>query len=912
MTTNDTVGAINDDLRFLLGCFHEVLETVGAPDLARWLPALPADSALRPLDQPYPERLAQAYSLVFQLLNMVEERAAIAARRGAEARQGLAAVSGLWGSSLQQLVSLGLDQGQIAAALGEVAVEPVLTAHPTEAKRATVLDHHRELYLLLIKRESRSWTPFEERALRDEVKVVLEKLWRTGEIFLEKPDVAAERRNVIYYLRNIFPATLPQMEQRLQQAWAEAGFDHALIGDLRQLPQVTFGTWVGGDRDGHPLVTAAVTAETLADLRTNALKLLRDQLTQLARDLSLSTRLQATPPALAERIAGVAEQLGAASPPAIQRNPEEPWRQLANLMLLRLPLGAAAGQAGTYGSAADLNDDLQVLEASLLAVGAGRIAAATVRPLRMLAQTFGFHLAALDIRQNSRFHEQALGQLLAAAGLPEADFDAWDEARRCAFIDQELTSARPFTHADRAAGPQAAALVGCYQVLADELRQHGAAGLGSLIVSMTRSLSDLLVVYLFAREVGLLIDTPAGPVCPLPIVPLFETIEDLQASPAILAAFLAYPLTRRSLEYQRAQRGWAQPQQQVMIGYSDSNKDGGIVASLWSLYRAQQALALVGRQHQTRLLFFHGRGGTISRGAGPTHRFLRALPHDSFSGSLRMTEQGETIAQKYANRLTAAFHLELLLAGATHARLLHGHTPPQESGLGAHMDRLALLSRQAYEALIKAEGFFTFFRQATPIDVIESSRIGSRPARRTGQPSLADLRAIPWVFSWSQARFYLSGWYGLGTALDALQTEDPAAFALLRSEFLDWPPLHYIISNAATSLATADLALMREYASLVEDAGVRGRILGMIEQEYARTRALLELLYGGPLAERRPNVARPLHMRQAALRVLHAQQIALLRRWRTLGPDESAQSESLVLELLVTVNAIASGLGTTG
>jgi len=350
----------------------------------------------------------------------------------------------------------------------------------------------------------------------------------------------------------------------------------------------------------------------------------------------------------------------------------------------------------------------------------------------------------------------------------------------------------------------------------------------------------------------------------------------------------------------------------VMIGYSDSNKDGGIVASLWSLYRAQQALALVGHQHQTRLLFFHGRGGTISRGAGPTHRFLRALPHDSFSGSLRMTEQGETISQKYANRLTAAFHLELLLAGATHARLLHGHTPPQESGLGAQMDRLARLSRQAYAALIKAEGFFSFFRQATPIDVIESSRIGSRPSRRTGQPSLADLRAIPWVFSWSQARFYLSGWYGLGTALEALQTQDPAAFALLQSEFLDWPPLHYIISNAATSLATADLALMREYASLVEDAAVRGRILGMIEQEYERTRALLELLYGGPLAERRPNVARPLHMRQAALRVLHAQQIALLRRWRTLGPDDSAQSEALVLELLVTVNAIASGLGTTG
>jgi phosphoenolpyruvate carboxylase len=277
-----------------------------------------------------------------------------------------------------------------------------------------------------------------------------------------------------------------------------------------------------------------------------------------------------------------------------------------------------------------------------------------------------------------------------------------------------------------------------------------------------------------------------------------------------------------------------------------------------------------------------------------------------------MTEQGETIAQKYANRLTAAFHLELLLAGAAHARLLQWHTPEQESGLLAHMDRLALSSRQAYEALIRAEGFFTFFRQATPIDVIESSRIGSRPARRTGQPSLADLRAIPWVFSWSQARFYLSGWYGLGTALADLQAGDPAAFELLRSEFLDWPPLHYIISNAATSLATADPALMREYAGLVDDQAVRERILGMIEQEYERTRAMLEQLYGGPLAERRPNVQRPLSVRQEALRVLHSQQIDLLRRWREQRQSGAEQADALVLDLLVTVNAIAGGLGTTG
>jgi phosphoenolpyruvate carboxylase len=353
--------------------------------------------------------------------------------------------------------------------------------------------------------------------------------------------------------------------------------------------------------------------------------------------------------------------------------------------------------------------------------------------------------------------------------------------------------------------------------------------------------------------------------------------------------------------------------QQVMVGYSDSNKDGGILASQWGLYRAQEALAAVGQRNGVRIRFFHGRGGTISRGAGPTHRFLSALPPSSFQGDLRMTEQGETISQKYANLISAVYNLELLLAGATEAALLARQREKRAHPLEPHMDWLAETSRRAYETLVRHPGFITFFAQATPIDVIESSKIGSRPARRTGQRTLADLRAIPWVFSWSQSRFFLSGWYGVGSALEALQREKPEAFAALKAQALDWYPSKYVLTNVSTTILSTDAEVMEEYAALVEDEAIRGQVMGMIRDEYARTRRMLEAIWGGSLEERRPHIHRALSLRQPWLRVLHRQQVALLRSWRALRKgDGQTEAERLLPQLLLTVNAIAGGLRTTG
>ncbi len=428
---------------------------------------------------------------------------------------------------------------------------------------------------------------------------------------------------------------------------------------------------------------------------------------------------------------------------------------------------------------------------------------------------------------------------------------------------------------------------------------------------MTRSVSDLLVVYLLAREAGLVFNSSEGLVCLLPVVPLFETIDDLERSPTILRDFLSYPITRRSLAHQ--QRGLDQKQlvQQVMIGYSDSNKDGGIMASLWHLYQGQTALAQVGNEQGVRIRFFHGRGGSISRGNGPTHRFIRAIPDLALNGDLRLTEQGEVIARKYSNRLTAAHNLELLLAGVMRQSARHHFSDAQPHVLEPVMVRLADMSRSVYRRLLAEERFIEFYRQVTPIDALESSRIGSRPARRTGRHTLADLRAIPWVFSWGQARFFLTGWYGVGSALADLQSTDPDAFDLIRKHAFDWAPLHYIISSAASSVMMTDPAIICRYSGLVEDEPMRKRIMEQILNELERTNQTLEQVYGGPLSQQRPNVYQILHFRQKPLERLHSQQIELLRRWRQIPADNPAANSTLA-QLLLTVNAIANGLGTTG
>lgn len=664
------------------------------------------------------------------------------------------------------------------------------------------------------------------------------------------------------------------------------------------LPRLSFGTWVGGDRDGHPRVTAEVTRKALTELRQNALALLHEALDSLAARLSLSEWLQPPPPALSQWIRSKRKLLKSHQL-SFREFDQEPWRQALSLMLAMLPPldgSSTPEDSPRYKRPAELLAHLDLLRQSLIEVNAEHIAAVEVEPLVATVHSFGFHLAALDVRQNSQFHAQAISQLLTAAGLKGHDYLSWDEDKRLEFIERELASPRPFTRPGMPVGSRARATLDCYRVVLAHLNAHGTDGLGGLVVSMTQALSDLLVVYLLAREVGLAFHGPDGLVCHLPVVPLFETIEDFERAPEIMRRFLAHPVTQRSLNHQ--QRGVDRPVQQVMVGYSDSNKDGGIRMSQWGVNRCQDVLTQTGAEQGVRIRFFHGRGGTISRGAGPTDRFIDALPVSALDGDLRLTEQGETVSQKYANRRAAAANLEALCSGAVAKTLMDSVIERTGHPLEPVMDRLARESLAAYRGLLEQDGFVSFFRQATPIDVIEQSQIGSRPASRSGQQTLADLRAIPWVFSWTQSRFYLSGWYGVGSALAALQDEDPSAFERLAqcNRERSWAPLRYIVSNAATSALSADPEVMERYVSLVADTTLRERIMVLIRDEHARTYAMLEAVYGTALSSARPNLSRALERRREALNVLHRLQVTLLRRWRArLAEGENPQAQNLLL-----------------
>ena len=905
---------IDADLRFLLDCFREVLMEIGEPDSAALLPWCVAGE-INEADFPA-DKLSQLYSIAFQLLNMVEENSAVQVRRIVESNRGPSQERGLWGNTLQRLLGEGYEEPEIAAAMSRVHVEPVLTAHPTEAKRATIIAKHHALYQLLEKRENQILTPMEQFQVRREIKELLELHWRTGNIYQKKPDLASERRNIIHYLKNIFPEVLPLLDQRLKYAWKNQGLAKDELEPDR-LPRLTFGTWVGGDRDGHPLVTAEVTRETLGDLRLNALIIIRHRLVDLAARLSLADHQHAVPRSLAQWIGDRAAELGNAGREAVERNPGESWRQAVNLVAAGLPLEVIRNHAtmlddtkGYYRLPEQLKTDLRVLDQALREAGADRIADMDIVPLIRLLDAIGFHLATLDIRQNSAFHDRAVEQILAAAGLESTDFSAWPESRRCEFLSRELATQRPFLLPGRVAGSEADAVLGCYRVLAGHIDLYGAEGIGALIVSMTRNCSDLLTVYLLAREAGLMTYDENGARSQLRVVPLFETIDDLLRAPEILGRFLENPVTRRTLAATAGER----PLQQVMIGYSDSCKDGGIVASQGALYRAQAELTRIGDELGVDIRFFHGRGGSIGRGAGPTFRFLEGLPPAALRGSFRMTEQGETIAQKYANPLTATYNLELQLAGVlgmTVRKTRKSRTAPELSMI---MEYLVGASERAYKELINQDGFMEFYSQATPIDVMEHLRIGSRPARRTGRRTLADLRAIPWVFSWNQSRFLLPSWYGAGSALAGLHREKPELFALLSSNIAAFPPLRYLFMNVELATLQADPEIMGAYASLVDDDQVRERFMGLIEAEYALTCEMLRHLFPEPIAKRRPLQLAAMNQRSAPLAVLHRRQIALLNRWRNAGnkgPNDPT-SETMLEELFLTVNAIASGIRNTG
>jgi phosphoenolpyruvate carboxylase len=891
---------IADDRHFIIDCYTEMLSRINENNVVdvinNQLHGVPIDDS-----HLSSEKIIQALSIYFQLMTLVEENAATQYRRRMEDQGRNDIMRGSWAEAFSAWRNADISETGMLEAIAKTHVIPVLTAHPTEAKRVTVIEIHRELYLLLVQRENVSLSKSEHQVIRENIIHLLERWWRTGEINLEKPDIRDERANVLHYLGTVFPAVLKIADQQVRSSWIEAGLNPNSIKNPDVFPKIAFGSWVGGDRDGHPFVTPAVTKETLLLHRKTALALIRKELVSLVKKLSVSAIRNPVPFQLTQAIQTKAKALGEPGQKALERNPYEPWRQFVNLMICQLDNTIAENFTDSityYKSSRALSDDLHVLRDVLTTNGLASLAEALLFSVERSVQCFGFHLAKLDIRQNSAFHDKAMTQILKTLGEKDHDFENWEERKRVEFLNQLLESHAPITDITLSYGPEADNVLDCYRVVRHHINQFGVDGIGSFIVSMTRKLSDLLVVYFLMRETQLLGAN-------IRVVPLLETIEDLHHGPALLDAFLQHPITR-----QRA-RALAN-KQEVMLGYSDSNKDGGTIASKWNLYQAEIRLSEIGRKHTTEVYFFHGTGGTISRGGGKYHRFLESMPENTVSGTLKITVQGESVSQLFGNPMTANYNLNALMSGV--ARHIIKSKDNSES-LPYPIEAMEFLARESfrhYRELIQAKGFINFYSQVTCIDVLEKSKIGSRPARRTGTRTLADLRAIPWVFSWNLSRISLTGWYGLGEALMRLKHEKPEDFNRLKQSVHHWNFAKFLMIQTETNLILSNIAIMKQYAALAENSDERDYFMDKILTDYSHGFKLIEELFDEPASERRKGQYDNLTWRNEKLTILHQLHLKYIKEWRNMDDENSLEKDKLLNKLLTLINALSSGLKNTG
>ncbi|SNR34999.1 phosphoenolpyruvate carboxylase [Lutibacter flavus] len=888
---------ILDDKKNILSCFKEMLSNIEENNIGTFIESLNENNEYSGISD---EKIIQSFGIYFQLMNLIEENGAIQFNRQFEKTFGISAIRGSWGETFKLWNEQGIEQDKMISTIASINICPVLTAHPTEAKRVTILELHRQLYLLLVQNENSTYSQSEKNIIRDKIISLLERWWRTGEIYLEKPDLRDERANVVHYLSTIFPLILEASDLKLKYSWLEMGFDPQKLKHIEHFPKYTFGSWVGGDRDGHPFVTPQITKDTLLIHRKESLNIIYNQVLKLGAELSLSSKHNPTPEVLTTIIAKYAQLLGEKGTKAINRNPYEPWRQFVNLIELKLEntiSGTFSDSKLFYRSSHELQKDLKFIRELLIEIKADKIAESLIFPLERIVQCFGFHLAKLDIRQNSEYYEKAITQILQKSTLAATDFQNWDEDTRLTFLNNAINSPELLTNITISYGDEADNVLDYFRVLRDHNILYGSEGIGSLIVSMTRSLSDLLMVYFFMKETQLLGTD-------LLVVPLFETIEDLDNGASILDKFLQHPMTRK-------RKLLVQDSQEVMVGYSDSNKDGGVLASKWNLYKAETALTEVGRKHDIKVFFFHGRGGTISRGGGKYHRFIEGKPPGSVNGKIKLTIQGESISQQFGNLLTGTYNLEMLASGVALHTLPPTDTKKQDYPIKT-LEWLSDKSMRHYKNLINDKDFMQFYSEATPIDILEQSKIGSRPARRTGKRELKDLRAIPWVFSWNLSRFTLTGWYGVGAALKELKEQDNDSFEELKKSIASWPFLRYLFIQTETNLLIANTEIMKMYADLVTDEKIKSKFLNLILSDYEESKLNIEYLLGESVNVRRTGQLNTLNIREKELKVLHKLQIDSIKKWRKLKEENDPQSDQMLLKLLHIINSLSGGLGSTG
>ncbi|MBN8791322.1 MAG: phosphoenolpyruvate carboxylase [Stenotrophomonas nitritireducens] len=826
------------------------------------------------------EALVRAFSTYFQVVNIAERVHRIRRRRDYQ-RAGTKRPQpeGLQ-DALQQLKAQGVTLEELMQWLPRIDIEPVFTAHPTEAVRRALLEKEQLMVASLVDNLDGQRTPGEQAADTARLRMALTASWQTADSSPVRPSVEDEREHVGFYLTRVLYRVMPVFYESLEQALLDTW------GRSLPLPRlVRFGTWVGGDMDGNPNVDAATIAATLNAQRDAVLELYQKDLLKLASLLSQSTELVPVSDAVRARVEEYRALL-----PQVQSRPRHadmPYRLLNDRMRARLQ-ATLDDAPGAYASPEELIGDIQLILDSLDANKGRHAGWFSVRRLLWRVRTFGFHLARLDVRQESSVHARALAEVLGG----QDAFDALDGAARARLLSPYAAGEAALPRGDDETGQR---LDKVFAALADAHRRHGADALGNYIISMAHDRGDVLAVLALARRGGLVAD---GNV-PLDIAPLFETVDDLHRGTATLRDLLADPVYRAHL----AARGDVQ---MVMLGYSDSGKDGGIAASRWGLQQAQVELLGVAAEHGVRLTFFHGRGGSISRGGTKTTHAVDASPRGSIDGRLRVTEQGEVIHRKYGIRALALRSLEQSAGAVLRASLRPRAPEPREAQWTPVMDIVAAESARRYRAFVGDAQFMDYFRNATPIDVIERMTLGSRPSRRLGQDAaLSNLRAIPWVFAWSQARAVIPGWFGVGSGLQA--AADAGNEELLREMAHDWPFFATFLDDMAMVLSKGDIHIAEQFSRMA--GALHERFFPLIREELALTAHWVKRLSGQQeLLEHDPRLALSIRLRNPYIDPISTLQVDLLQRWRESGRED----EALLRALVACVNGVSQGVQNTG
>jgi phosphoenolpyruvate carboxylase len=863
------------------------------------------ETTLNSLSRGRTNQIIRAYSYFSHLANIAEDqhhvrRSRAHAMAGAHAMAAAAPREGTMARALKLARETGVKQADLQAFFASALVCPVLTAHPTEVRRKSTIDREMEVSQILSLRDRQHLTPDEEATTEESLRRAVLTLWQTSILRRNRLKVIDEVVNGLSYYDYTFFQQLPRFYASLEDQLADMD---PVWGTLELPSFLRMGSWIGGDRDGNPFVTADVLRQALRLQSRHVLGFYLEEIHCLGSELSLNGRYVS----ISEQVQALANT----SPDLSPHRQDEPYRRAISGIYARLAATAAAlghgevarhavGEAPAYASVEELSGDLAVLHRSLMSNGSASLSRGRLRKLRRAVDVFGFHLASIDLRQNSDVHERVVAELFEKAN-PGTGYDTLPEDGRVALLLEELRSPRPLTSAYLDYSPETASELAIVHEAAESHRRYGRIAMPNYVISKASDPSDILEVALLLKEAGLL--RPRDGEMNVNIIPLFETIADLRSCSRVMDQLFGLP------DYMRLLRSRGQAQE-VMLGYSDSNKDGGFLTSGWELYKAEIELIEVFKRHGVSLRLFHGRGGSVGRGGGPSYQAILAQPGGAVQGAIRVTEQGEVIAGKYSNPELGRRNLEILAAATLEASLLHsGQSAPRDEYLEA-MEELSNSAYRAYRDLVyETDGFERYFWESTVIGEIANLNIGSRPASRTNSRRIEDLRAIPWVFGWAQCRLMLPGWYGFGSAVNAyIKAHPETGLALLREMYRSWPFFEALLSNMDMVLAKSNIAIASRYARLVEDQDLRNAIFPRIRREWEDSiKQLLTITEQQSLLDRNPLLARSIRNRFPYLDPLNHLQIELLKRHRAGDKDEQ-----VVEGIHLSINGIAAGLRNSG